>query len=146
MAESHHRMRTIVMSGTLAVLTLGLGSAQRVSAQEQVVLTSGKLEYQQYCATCHGPAGKGNGPMSDLWKKAPADLTQLSKKNNGQYPFWRVYRTIDGREEVASHGPRAMPVWGQHFLAQAGGAALDEHAVLGRILALVYYVESLQEK
>ena len=145
MAESQHRMRTIV-SGTLAVLTLGLGSTRPVSAQEQVVLTSGKLEYQDYCATCHGPAGKGNGPMSELWKKPPADLTQLSKKNNGQFPFWRVYRTIDGREEVVAHGPRAMPVWGGRFLMQEGGAPLDEHVVLGRILALVYYVESLQER
>jgi hypothetical protein len=84
--------------------------------------------------------------MSDLWKKPPADLTQLSKKNNGQFPFWRVYRTIDGREEVVAHGPRAMPVWGARFLMQEGGAPLDEHAVLGRILALVYYVESLQER
>jgi hypothetical protein len=84
--------------------------------------------------------------MSDLWKKPPADLTQLRKKNDGQYPFWRVYRVIDGREEVVSHGPRAMPVWGSRFLSREGGSPLDEHAVLGRILALVYYVESLQEK
>jgi hypothetical protein len=84
--------------------------------------------------------------MSELWKKPPADLTQLSKKNNGQFPFWRVYRTIDGREEVVAHGPRAMPIWGARFLMQEGGAPLDEHVVLGRILALVYYVESLQER
>lgn len=84
--------------------------------------------------------------MSDLWKKPPADLTQISKKNNGQYPFWRVYRVIDGREDVVSHGPRAMPIWGSRFLVQEGDSSLDEHAVLGRILVLVYYVESLQEK
>jgi hypothetical protein len=84
--------------------------------------------------------------MSDLLKKPPADLTQLGKKNNSQYPFWRVYRVIDGREDVVSHGPRAMPIWGSRFLAQEGGSPLDEHAVLGRILALVYYVESIQEK
>ena len=145
MAESH-RWKHMIVSGTIALLTVYLGNPYRVAAQEQVVLTSGKLEYQDYCAACHGPAGKGNGPMSELWKKPPADLTQLSKKNNGQYPFWRVYRTIDGREEVVAHGPRAMPVWGARFLMQEGGAPLDEHAVLGRILALVYYVESLQER
>jgi len=145
MAESH-RWKHMIVSGTIALLTVYLGNPYRVAAQEQVVLTSGKLEYQDYCAACHGPAGKGNGPMSELWKKPPADLTQLSKKNNGQYPFWRVYRTIDGREEVVAHGPRAMPVWGGRFLMQEGGAPLDEHTVLGRILALVYYVESLQER
>lgn len=135
----------VIVSCTFATLILAPGPVTRVAAQE-VVLTSGQLEYQQSCATCHGTNGKGGGPMSDLWKKPPADLTQLRKKNNGQFPFWRVYRTIDGREEVASHGPRAMPVWGARFLAQEGGAPLDEHIVLGRILALVYYVESLQAK
>jgi hypothetical protein len=84
--------------------------------------------------------------MSELWKKPPADLTLLSRKHNGQFPFWRVYHTIDGREEVIEHGSRAMPIWGAHFLMQEGGAPLDEHTVLGRILALVYYVESLQAK
>jgi hypothetical protein len=84
--------------------------------------------------------------MADLLKKAPANLTQLSEKNGGQYPFWRVYRTIDGREEVMAHGPRTMPIWGARFLSEEGGAPLDEHTVLGRILALVYYVESLQKK
>ncbi len=128
------------------VLVSAFGTPALVVAQEQVVLTSGKLEYQQYCATCHGADGKGGGPMSELWKTPPANLTLLSKNNNGQFPFWRVYRTIDGREVVASHGPRAMPIWGTHFLAEEGGTALDEHTVLGRILALVYYVESLQAK
>ena len=140
------RWTQLIVSGAIALLTVCSGGTYPVCAQEQVVLTSGKLEYQHYSASCHGPTGKGDGPMSDLWKKPPADLTQISKKNNGQYPFWRVYRVIDGREEVVSHGPRAMPVWGSRFLAQEGGSALDEHAVLGRILALVYYVESLQEK
>ena len=141
-----HRWTQMIVSGAIALLTVCFGGAHGVFAQEQVVLTSGKLEYQQYCALCHGQVGKGNGPMSDLLKKPPADLTQLSKKHNGQFPFWRVYRTIDGREDVTSHGPRTMPVWGAHFLAQEGGGPLDEHTVLGRILALVYYVESLQER
>ena len=141
-----HHTKFMVLSGTLAVLIACASTPRRAAAQEQVVLTSGKLEYQQYCTTCHGADGKGNGPMADLWKKPPANLTLLSKKNKGQFPFWRVYRVIDGREEVVAHGPRAMPVWGGRFLVQEGGGPLDEHAVLGRILALVYYVESLQEK
>ena len=133
------------ISGSLVLLIFGGSNATPIAAQE-VVLTSGKLEYQQYCASCHGTDGKGNGPMSELWKKPPANLTLLSRKHKGQFPFWRVYRTIDGREDVIAHGPRAMPIWGSHFLAQEGGAPLDEHTVLGRILALVYYVESIQEK
>jgi mono/diheme cytochrome c family protein len=115
-------------------------------AQDQVVLTNGHREYQQYCVVCHGKEAKGNGPMAEMLKHRPADLTQLTKKNNGQYPFWRVYRTIDGREEVMAHGSRIMPIWGAHFLIEEGGMPLDDNLVLGRILSLVYYLESIQEK
>lgn len=117
-----------------------------VATAQEVVLTSGQLEYQNYCASCHGRDGKGRGPMAELLRAVPADLTQLKKKHDGQFPFWRIYRTIDGREEVMAHGTRTMPVWGAHFLTEAGGQPLDEQRVIGRILALVYYLESIQAK
>jgi mono/diheme cytochrome c family protein len=140
------KWRSALFCVLVAVPMLGVGSMAKAIAQEQVVLSSGKLEFQSYCATCHGEKGRGDGPMAELWKTQPADLTQLSKKRNGQFPFWRVYRQIDGREEMMAHGTRAMPVWGAHFLIEEGGAPLDEHTVLGRILSLVYYIESIQEK
>jgi hypothetical protein len=83
--------------------------------------------------------------MADLLKTRPADLTRLPKER-GQFPFWRVYRTIDGREEVMAHGTRTMPIWGSHFLMEEGGGPLDEQRVIGRILALVYFLESIQAK
>ena len=76
----------------------------------------------------------------------PTDLTQLSKKHQGQFPFWQVYRIIDGREEVKGHGTRDMPIWGEVFRQPHGGKRVDETSVLGRILALVYYLQSIQEK
>jgi mono/diheme cytochrome c family protein len=137
-------MRTrIIPVWTVAILLLG---HPRVVTAQEVVLTSGQLEYQQYCASCHGRDGKGKGAMADLLRAVPADLTQLTKKHGGQFPFWRVYGTIDGREEVMAHGSRTMPVWGAHFLTEAGGQPLDEQRVIGRILALVYYLESIQVK
>jgi len=51
----------------------------------------------------------------------PMDLTQLSKKHQGQFPFWQVYRVIDGREEVKGHGTRDMPIWGEVFRQPEGG-------------------------
>jgi hypothetical protein len=70
----------------------------------------------------------------------------LSKKNNGTFPFWRVYGVIDGREEVKGHGTREMPIWGQEFRMQAGSSAMAQSQVRGRILELVYYLESIQVK
>jgi mono/diheme cytochrome c family protein len=115
-------------------------------AQEEVVLKNGQQEYQAYCATCHGAQGKGDGPMSTILTVVPADLTQIRKKNNGEFPFWRVYKIIDGRDMVRGHGARGMPVWGAYFLSEEGGGYLDEDRVIGRVLGLVYYLQSIQEK
>jgi hypothetical protein len=59
---------------------------------------------------------KGDGPISGELKKRPPDLTILAKKNGGVFPLDSVYRIIDGREEIASHGNREMPVWGYRFV------------------------------
>lgn len=45
----------------------------------------------------------------------PPDLTQLSRKNGGQFPFAEVYRTVDGREMRGSHKRFAMPFWGEYL-------------------------------
>jgi len=44
------RWNTIVVSGSFVLLILG-GTNIRPTAAQEVVLTSGKLEYQQYCAS-----------------------------------------------------------------------------------------------
>ena len=69
-------------------------------AQEKEVTTAGKNVYNQNCAVCHGREGKGDGGAVSLLTVKPADLTQIAKKNGGAFPFWKVYRIIDGREEV----------------------------------------------
>jgi hypothetical protein len=84
--------------------------------------------------------------MAALLVFKPADLTQLRKINKGEFPFWRVYRTIDGRELVRGHGSRGMPLWGFVFQVEEGanGSSEKEDLVRGRIWQLVYYLESIQ--
>jgi hypothetical protein len=53
---------------------------------------------------------------------------------------------IDGRQEIAAHGNRDMPIWGDTFIRQEHGGVADEARVVGRILQLLYYLESIQEK
>ena len=110
----------------------------------------GKIEYESNCAGCHGDNGKG-GPFADYLKVAPPDLSQLSKRNGGVFPFERVYKVIDGRQEVKGHGPRDMPIWGRDYQLKAGGDYVDvgydpEAYVRGRILALIDYLNRLQAK
>ena len=131
-------MSAVISAGILLLPGWGL-------AQEDGVIASGKREYLTHCAICHGMGGKGDGPMSNVLTIVPADLTQLKKKNGGEYPFWRIYKVIDGRDAVRAHGTRNMPVWGAQFLSEEGGGYLDEDRVIGRILGLVYYLRSIQE-
>ena len=76
----------------------------------------------------------------------PADLTQINKRSDGTFPFWRIYRVIDGREETKGHGTSEMPIWGAEFRSQAAGGPMPEAYTRGRILELVYYLQSIQEK
>ena len=87
--------------------------------------------------------------MADILTVKPADLTTLARENNGEYPFLRVFQTIDGRTQVTGHGNRAMPIWGDRYEVQSGvepGTYGSELLVRSRILELVYYVQTLQQK
>ena len=116
------------------------------TAQEMEVIAGGELEYQNHCALCHGVDASGDGIMSKLLTLPPANLTQLSKQYGGKFPFWQIYRTIDGREEARGHGTRTMPIWGARFRADAGGNDPGAKAqAAGRILSLVFYLQHIQE-
>jgi mono/diheme cytochrome c family protein len=72
----------------------------------------GKIEYLSSCAACHGEDGKGNGVLASFLKVPPADLTTLSRRNDGYFPLAAVTEIIDGRTLIAAHGTREMPIWG----------------------------------
>jgi len=94
----------------------------------------GKYEYGVHCAVCHGLSGKGDGPFAQQLKSGTVmpDLTELAKKNNGVFPFKRVYENIESGK-VSAHGTREMPIWGERY-------------VRARILALTRYINNLQAK
>ncbi|MGB8582009.1 MAG: cytochrome c [Candidatus Sulfotelmatobacter sp.] len=104
---------------------------------------SGKEMYTAYCAVCHGTDGKGDGPAASALKTPPADLTQLSKNNGGKYPALKVTGAIRGTGDVAAHGSKDMPVWGELFWSMSRG---HEGEVQQRVSNLTHYIETLQAK
>jgi hypothetical protein len=137
-----------LMAGFSVLLLPGLSHAQGIPTM------LGKLEYRTNCATCHGEEGKGDGPMADQLTAKPADLQMISQQNDGKFPTDKIYQIIDGRETVRAHGTSDMPVWGAAYsktLRSMWGwqdSGVEERAVEaainGRILALVYYLQSIQ--
>jgi hypothetical protein len=74
--------------------------------------------------------------------RKPANLTEIAKRNGGQYPSEMVFRTIDGRQPVRGHGGADMPVWGDAFKRSRDGG--DEDRIKRVITSLVEYLESIQ--
>jgi hypothetical protein len=125
---------------TLVAFTCNLSAPS--FAQETEIIAGGELEYLRHCAACHGSEARGHGAMSEFLTISPPDLTLLRKNSGGTFPFWRVYRVIDGREDVKGHGTREMPLWGSRFQAEGGSGSREQAA--GRILGLVFYLQYLQ--
>jgi len=151
------RLWKLVLATMLAATSFAAPSAYALSPGTAPILlpngeeTSGQLEYREFCASCHGLSGKGNGPVAASLSRSPGDLTQLSKKYDGKFPAQRVYQVIDGRDRVSSHGSREMPVWGNVFRLRenslsGGGPPLTDEEIRARIKPIVEYVRSLQQK
>ena len=149
--------KTAMKALSMAVVTLLVLFAATAAAEEETI---GSDEYRVSCLSCHGVGGRGDGPLAKFLTVKPTDLTALARNNGGQYPnlkagtfpFLRVYQVIDGRADVEAHGERAMPVWGNRYLmdhpmaAEVGPyAGIYEKIVRGRILELVYYIQSIQQ-
>ncbi len=110
-------------------------------------MSYGQSEYLYSCAMCHGETGKGDGPLADDLYKHPTDLTRLSEQNGGEFPYWLVFATIDGRHAADQRTYRDMPIWGERFLegdTRKYGPKGGEAITTERIHQLAEYVLSLQ--
>ncbi len=93
---------------------------------------------------CHGEGGKGDGPMVEVLRVPPTDLTRLTEAAGGTFPTDAIYRAIDGREEIVGHGRRQMPVWGLTF-QELGRDTSEEKQTEERILDLIFFLRMIQE-
>ena len=60
-----------------AVRTAPPSRAATKSAPSAEVLARGKAGFEAYCISCHGPSGRGNGPVAPTLRPPPKDLTAL---------------------------------------------------------------------
>ncbi len=129
----------LLMIASFTSLTVNVAATQEMSY--------GQAEYLNSCAVCHGVDGKGDGPLRDALMKRPSDLTHLSERNGGTFPYSRVFAIIDGRYGMPSHGTREMPVWGRQFLEddeKIYGSSGGEIVTTERIHNLTTYIGTLQ--
>ncbi len=140
-------MKTRNLLGAIVMAFAGTTTTVALAADKVDI---GKREYESNCIACHGKDLKG-GAYVDFLKVTPPDLSQLSRKNGGVFPFERVYGSIDGRQEVKGHGSRDMPIWGKDYQVKAGEYYVDvnydpEAFIRARIFALIDYLNRMQAK
>jgi mono/diheme cytochrome c family protein len=127
------------------MISLLLYASTNLYGAEEIAVV-GKKEFLNYCASCHGSDAKGKGPVADWLKRKPANLTQLEKQNNGTFPYDRVYKVFDGSYAVEQHGTSEMPVWGYEFIVEEKAAEDRRAVVKKKVLDIILYIQSLQEK
>lgn len=132
------RSRVVLCGVTVAALCLGcVESAPR--PQEGAKL------YAAYCASCHGVSGRGDGSVGAALATPPPDLTRIAPRNDGQFDESMVLSAIDGRYEIAAHGPREMPVWGAVFRGEHRDDPFPVHRGMDDARALVDFLRTLQQ-
>ena len=126
----------IVLAGALFVATGALAQDAEHGAEY----------YAQYCATCHGMSGTGDGPLTEMMTTAVPDLTKMAANNDGEFPMLKVIHIIDGRTGVRAHGG-PMPVYGALFKKESGSESpyADVLYSRGKVLSIAYYLEQIQE-
>lgn len=139
----NRRMIWGVLLGGSALLCISVFAGDEKQEPREKIIASiqGPALYKAYCAVCHGPDGKGNGPMAKTLKAAPTDLTKIASHTGGKFPRMKIEQIILGETVPASHGVREMPLWGPVF--SEVGADQD----LGRVRVdnLARFIEGMQQ-
>lgn len=139
-------MRYALLGGALLFVILTVVANDHPTGNQAQFPTSyvpsGQEIYQQFCAACHGADAKGNGPAASRLKTPPADLTTLTRRHMGKFPYDYVASVLRFGPGPSTHGSSDMPTWGPIFQIIDKN---NEQAVQQRIKNLSAYLASLQE-
>jgi mono/diheme cytochrome c family protein len=138
--DKGNAMKTAIILTTLAVIS---GLAACATAPEY----EGRAIYTENCVTCHGPTGRGDGPLAAELDRPVPDLTLIARRNGGAFPMAKVLSTIDGYTR-AREGHIVMPEFGKFLQAgplvsydSGDGVATPTPS---RLIAIAEYLQSIQ--
>jgi mono/diheme cytochrome c family protein len=101
------------VSGVLVLTVMAVESSEEWKAPERASrkknpisadaasIAKGKTLYVKECLSCHGPAGKGDGPAAKDLEKSPGDLSspKMKQQTDGSL-FWKI---TEGKKPMPSY-------------------------------------------
>lgn len=140
------RILILFMAGIITPAIFGNAQKNNFLQVKQVPVqrtspTSGKQMFTQYCGSCHGVEGRGDGPAAPALKEKPVDLTLLAKGNGGKFPEDHIVSVLRFGSEMPVHGSKDMPVWGPVLRSLNHGSEVEEQQ---RISNITRYMKTLQ--
>jgi mono/diheme cytochrome c family protein len=133
------KLRPLLLASALALAGTPAAFAEDLSG------VSGAQLYRQFCASCHGKGGEGDGAVAPFFKLSPPDLTLISKRHGGIYPDEWVRKVVNGTTSIGQHGSREMPIWGLQFAMTAPGPVQGKVVADATIARLVDHLRTIQK-
>ena len=124
--------------GLAGALLLGAALAAPSPAAEDT-------SYRLYCASCHGPGGRGDGPRASELPRPPADLTRLHER----YGFPLPKTELLGRLGAAHPGLDPWleePAPCARDLMELDAPRMRRSMRRGTALAILQYLDTLQDR
>ncbi len=141
--SDHCPTRRSLMLSCVVIMIAALLSPDHAWADAAPDLSGAQL-FSSFCASCHGPQARGNGPVARSMKRKVPDLTRIARRHGGEFPTELVTRIVDGRELRSAHGSTDMPVWGQEFYGVRDEDPVQRARASELIDSMVAYLRSLQ--
>ncbi len=139
----------LLVAGAICLAGLVPAMAEEEEEGAGFMAAKGRVTFRTYCASCHGSDARGEGNLAQYLSVAPADLTRIAERRDGEFPREEIAEIIDGRRVTKGHGTREMPVWGDVFQSplsdtEAGPTEEPEERAARKVRELVLFLESIQ--
>ena len=136
-------------AGGLMMLAACQAAAPDGKGETAALVSRGQTLFGDYCTSCHGKGGRGDGVAAASLKRPPADLTRIAARRGGTFPLDRVMSVIDGYTRRNDHGT-IMPEMGA-VIADSPPVMVDTGdglmtPVPENLRALGAYLKSIQQR
>ncbi len=135
-------MRQIV-SGLAMMVIIGCLTPLQSSAGDdlhKVPFRQGKLWYDKYCTSCHGPGGAPGSAVFAATHK-PVDLRTIAQRNGGKFPSMKWWNFVFRSEPRGVHAEAWQRIRDDQTETVQVERDVAAHGVAANI---EHYVESIQ--